>query len=211
MSLAPGSPVYYFVLFLIIGNLAALLLGVLIMTTPRRMGALFSGRARWISGRRLTKPLEVSRETDRALLKHPRVLGAIMLTSAALILIKGTLFISEIGTAEGGRLLARLYGGTHLASGAWESLWLSLVSLIMLGALLALAVGLLSMFSTKTLKRVSQIANRWISTRRAFKPFAKPHYQLDKLVRERPRLWGGVITVLSTYAVVVLGWIVRAV
>ena len=212
MVIIPGSPAYYFVLFLIAGNIFAVVVGVLMMTVPHRLRSWFStGKQRGISLRKLTKPLDVSHETDRALLKHPQWLGAAMLVGSALILIKATMFISGVSAVEGGRLLARLYMATKLPSGAWETLWLSLISLIMLGASLALVVGLLLMFDVKTLKRWSKTCNRWISLRQVMKPVDKPSYGLDKLVRDTPRIWGGVITLLALYVTFMLIGLVRAV
>ena len=211
MTIIPGSTTYYFILFLIVGNIFAVVVGMLMMTVPHRLRSWYSAGKRGISLRKLTKPLDVSHETDRALLKHPQWLGAAMLAGSALILIKGTIFISGVSAVEGGRLLARLYLATKLPSGAWETLWLSMISLIMLGATLALVVGLLLMFDVKTLKRWSKTCNRWISLRSVMKPAGKPNYGLDKLVRDTPRIWGGVITLLAFYVTFILIGVMRTV
>ncbi len=208
MLITPGSPLYYLILLLILGNLFALGIGVLMLVAPRRLGGIFKITDRWISMRRLTKPLDVPRQTDLAMLRYPRLLGAIMLVSAALILIKGANFISGVSVTDGGKLLARLYSGTRLSSGAWETLWLSLIIVIILGAVLAVAVGLMSLFKIGKLKDWATIANRWVSTRQMMKPLDMPHNNLDKLVRTQPRLWGGVITALALYSAVVLWWLV---
>ncbi len=83
------------------------------------------------------------------MLRYPRVLGAILLASAALILIKGTIFVTGMSVAEGGTLLARLYGDADVSGGLWESLWISLIAFIMLGALTAVVVGLMSLFQAR--------------------------------------------------------------
>ena len=211
MTITPGGSAYYFILFLIVGNIFAVVVGVLMMTVPQRLRSWFSAGKHGISLRKLTKPLDTSHDTDHALLKHPQWLGAAMLAGSALILIKGTIFISGVSAVEGGRLLARLYLATKLPSGAWETLWLSMISLIMLGASLALVVGLLLMFDIKTLKRWSKTCNRWISLRQVMKPSDKPSYGLDKLVRDTPRIWGGVITLLALYVTFMLIGFMRAV
>lgn len=211
MSITPGSAMYYLILFLIFGNLFALLIGVLMLAVPQRLGNVFKITNRWISMRRATKPLEVPHETDRAMLRYPRVLGAILLVSAALILFKGALFISSVAVVDGGKLLARLYSGSQLPSGAWETLWLSMIAIITTGAVLAVAVGLMSLFNLSRLTSWTDAANRWVSTRQATKPFAMSHYQLDKMVNAKPRLWGGVITVLALFSIFVLWWFVLGV
>lgn len=208
MSINPGSTLYYLILFLLVGNLFALAVGVLMMAAPQRLGALFKISNRWISTRRMTKPLAKPRQADRALLRYPRALGAIMLASAALILIKGMIFISGVGVADGGRLLARLYSGVMLSPVAWEFIWLALITVIMLGALLAIVVGLLSLFKLGTLERWAVSVNRWVSTRQLTKPLDMPHYHLDKIISAKPQLWGGIITVLALFSSVVLWWFV---
>ena len=208
MSITPGSTFYYLILFLIFGNLFAFFIGVLMIAAPQRLGDLFRISNRWISTRRMTKPLEKPRQHDRAMLRYPRVLGAIMLASAALILIKGIIFISGVSTADGGRLLARLYSGVNLSAVAWEVMWVTLITIILLGAILAIVVGLMSLFKLGKLKHWAESANRWVSTRQLTKPLDMPHYHLDKMVSAKPQLWGGVITALALFSSLVLWWFV---
>lgn len=208
MQITPDSMLYYLVMLLIIGNLFALGIGVLMLAAPQQLSAVFKFSNRWISTRKLTKPLEKTRQTENAMLHYPRVLGAILLASAALILIKGASFVTGMSVVEGGRLLARLYGDADISGGLWESLWISLIAFIVLGALTALVVGLMSLFRPGQLKHWGKSTNRWVSTRKMTKPLDTPHYQLDKLVVARPRLWGGVITVLALFSTLVLWWFV---
>ncbi|MGA9032979.1 MAG: hypothetical protein WB402_10715 [Sulfuricaulis sp.] len=206
MSISPGSTLYYLILFLIFGNLFAFLIGVLMIAAPQRLGDLLKISNRWISTRRMTKPLAIPRQADRTMLRYPRALGAIMLASAALILIKGTIFISGVSVADGGSLLALLYSGVKLSAVVWEVIWVTLIMIILLGAILAIVVGLMSLFKVGKLKDWSESANRWVSTRQLTKPLDMPHYHLDKMVSAKPRLWGGVITALALFSSLVLWW-----
>lgn len=208
MSITPGSALYYVIQFLVIGNLFALAIGVLMLLAPKQLGRLSALSNRWISTRRMTKPLAVPRQADRAMLRYPRVLGAIMLASALLILIKGTLFISKLSIADGGRLLASFFSGTSLSSHAWEALWTGLLVTVLVGAVLAVVVGLMSLFKLGKLKHWAESVNHWVSSRQATKPLDIPHYHLDQLVSAKPRLWGGVITVLALFSALVLWWFV---
>jgi hypothetical protein len=61
----------------------------------------------------------------------------------------------------------------------------------------------------ETLKHLSSYADRWISTRQTAKPFSRPYYVIDHLVAERPKAWGGVITLLSIYALGMIAWFAR--
>ena len=206
MPVDPSSVVHYLILFLIAGNLFAIVIGVLLMAAPEWMAVLRDFSNRWISTRQLTKPLDVPHETDHAMLRYPRTLGAIMLASGSLILVKGGLFVYGLSVTEGGRLLAHFFGVRNMTLSVWESLWLTLMSVIMLGALLALLVGVLSLFMTPTLERIVKIANTWLTVRRTLKPLTKPNYKFDRMVTGNPRLWGGAIVVVALYAVAVLWW-----
>jgi hypothetical protein len=208
MQITPNGMFYYLIVLLIIGNVFALGIGVLMLAAPRQLKAVSRFSNRWISTRKMTKPLAKSRPTEHAMLRYPRALGAIMLASATLILIKGTIFVTGMGVAEGGRLLARLYDDADVSSGLWESLWISLIAFIALGAVTAVVVGLMSLFRPGQLKRWAGSVNRWVSTRKLTKPLDIPRYHLDDLVAARPRLWGGVITALSLFSAVVLWWFV---
>jgi hypothetical protein len=199
----------YLILFLIAGNLAALVVGVLMLSMPQRL-ASWMHFGRRFSARRFTKPLEVMHETDAVMLRYPRVLGAVMLAGAVFILVHVAVFLSGVSTAEGGRMLASLFGGRQGASDVWEVLWQSLMALVILGALSSLVIGGLAFFKAETLRHWSAAANRWVSMRRALKPLDAPYYGLDRLVQARPRVWGAVITALALYALVVLAWFARA-
>ena len=211
MQITPDSMLYYLVVLLIFGNFFALIIGVLMLAAPQRLEALFKASNRWISTRRMTEPLDTPYPAERAMLRYPRVLGAVLLASAALILIKGTIFIAGMSVADGGKLLARLYGDADMSSSLWESLWISLIAFIALGAVMAVVVGLMSLFKLGQLRRWAEFVNRWVSTRQLMKPLDTPHYYLDKLVVARPRVWGGVITALALFSTLVLWWFVLGV
>lgn len=209
MSITPDGPLYYLILLLIVGNLFAFFIGVLMLVAPQKLGGVFSFANRWVSTRQISKPLAYPHQTDRTLLRYPHVLGAILLVSALLILIKGTIFISAVSVPEGGKLISRLYSGVVLSNVAWELIWIGMIIVIMLGAALAIVVGLMALFQLGTLRGWAESVNRWVSMRQVSKPLETPHYSLDKLVQTQPRFWGGLIILLALFSAIVLWWFVR--
>lgn len=193
---------------LIAGNIFALFVGILMLALPHRLEALFKVSDRWVSTKRTFEPLDLMHDTDRRVLRYPRVLGGLLVAGSLFILIRGGLFAAKVGAVEGGRLLARVFGG-KLPPPTWEVLWLSLVALLLLGALLALMLGILSFYRMETLKRWSAIANRWVTTQHLFEPLDTPNYTLNKIVHGKSRLWGAFITVFALCALVVLFWYLR--
>lgn len=211
MQITPDSMLYYLIVLLIFGNVFAFFIGVLMLAAPQKLSALSKFSNRWVSTSKFSEMLEKSRAADRIMLRYPRLLGTILLASAALILIKGAIFIAGMSAVDGGKLLARLFGDMNISSGAWESLWLSLIAFIALGAVMAVVVGIMSLFRLDQLKHWAGFMSRWISTSRLSKPLDTPHYPLDRLVVAQPRVWGGVITVLALFSAGVLWWFVRGV
>ncbi len=209
MKTAISQQIAHFIAQLLVaGNFFALIIGILMLAVPHRLEALFKVSDRWVSTKRSFEPLDLMHDTDRRVLRYPRVLGGILVIGSIFILIRGGVFAAGMSAAEGGRLLARVFGG-KLPSAAWEVLWLSLIAFLLLGALLALVLGILSFYRMETLKRWSAVANRWVATQHLFEPLDTPNYTLNKIVHEKSRLWGALITVFALSALVALFWYLR--
>lgn len=193
---------------LIAGNLFALLVGILMLAVPHRLQSLFKASDRWVSTKRTFEPLDLMHDADRHFFRRPHVLGSILVVGAAFILIRGGVFAASIDAVQGGRLLARVFGA-KLPPPVWEIFWITLVSTLLLGALLALVLGLLSFYRLDTLKRWSATANRWVATQHLFDSLDVPNYGLNKIVHEKSRLWGTLITVFSISALIALFWYLR--
>jgi hypothetical protein len=198
----------YLMYLLIAGNLFALGLGVLLLVVPQKLVGWVGIGARWFSWRRATRALDIKHDTDAMLMRNPRLLGVVLFVSGAIILVRGAMFAMQISTREGGVMLAQFLGSA-LAPQAWESVWVSLLSLVLLGALLALAVGLLALVRADLLARFSAFSNRWVTARKATQPLARTYRGLDLMVHTHPRFWGAVITLLALYAVGTLTWFSR--
>ncbi len=192
---------------LLIGNIFAVLVGVLLVVAPQQLARWSRMPNTWISTQAFSDRLEQMHDIDRYAFRRPRLLGLLLLAGAAFILLQGGLFVRRLGIADGGRLLATLFEGQTMAAAFWEALWLSLVMLLLAGALLALLVGLLGLFAQSRLHGLARAANLWISTRRSSEALDIPHYRLEHLVRQRPRLWGAAIALLGTYVVAALFWL----
>ncbi len=197
-------------MILLVGNVFAVLVGVFLITAPQRLAKWSRLPNRWVSTEAVIKPLEQMRDVDRYAFRHPRLLGVLLLAGAAFILFQGTPLVWRISIADGGRLLADVFGNGSMPSALWEALWLSLIALLVLGIVLTLTVALLGLFSPGVLARLHAKANRWVSTQRSSEALDAPHYALDDIIRHRPRVWGGAIVLLAVYTLVNLLWLLRA-
>lgn len=201
--------IHLIVLVLIAGNIFAAVVGVLMIIAPARLASWSRVSDRWVSTRPLTEPLDQTRDLDSRVLRRPRAAGIMMFAGAVFILFQGVLFARRTSVGEGGRLLSEIFAGSGLPLSAWETLWLSLLAFLLLGAVLALVVGALAIFNSSLLSRLSRQANRWVSTGGGVKALDAPHYGFDSIVRSRPRVWGVVITLLAVYVLIVLFWFWR--
>lgn len=201
-----------FGIVLILGNLFALAAGVALLLAPHKVITWLGLRTQHpLSVRRLTKVLDVPRNSDKVMLRYPRVLGAALLASGIFILVKGGLFVSTLSLVEGGRALALLFPGAAIPRVLWKSFWVVTMGVILFGALLAVLVGLLALLRVQTLKKLSSVADRWISTRRVIKPASRPYYGIDRFVATHPQALGGVIALLAIYTLGMIVWFNRSV
>lgn len=80
----------------------------------------------------------------------------------------------------------------------------ALVILLLVGAALALLVGLLLWLRPNQLRRMDEVANRWLSSRRATRVFDVPHNQIDRYVAHHARMSGWVMLAGSGYLFVAI-------
>jgi hypothetical protein len=210
--MAPLSGWLNFVIMLLLaGNVVAFVIGLTLIFAPERAPSWFGTRKKPHSVRRALKPLEKVHETDSLMLRRPMLLGAMLFVAAAIILIEGTRILSTVSMAQGGEILLKMFGGNPARRPLWEALWTSTVIFVALGALFALAVGAAALFRPKLLRQWAAMANQWVSTRQAVKPYSgKPYYGADRALQDNPRAMGAVIALASLYVIGMLIWLLRA-
>jgi hypothetical protein len=207
MSGTASEVMRFLVVVLIVGNVLALVVGLSLLIVPRKIIKLFSlNSVHPLSVRRLSKSMEMPRNSEKVMLRYPRVLGATLLAGGVFVLIKWSIFVSTLDAKMGGQMLMRLYVDTRLPPAVWESLWLTMLVLILIGALFAILIGVLALVRVQTLKNLSNFTNRWVSTRQAAKPVSRPYYGIDRFVATHPQVLGGVIALLSVYTLIMILW-----
>ncbi|MCW8918189.1 MAG: hypothetical protein OQL08_05185 [Gammaproteobacteria bacterium] len=184
-------------LFLLIGSLFALLLGVLFLLSPQQ-AAMFTGRYnRWLSLRRPTRPLEIPHPVDHTLYHHHRLIGLLLLLAAGYILYR---FGFDYRQQEAVALIAASPWHPALVEWLLEALLWFLIPFSLLLLLLGGAMAL----KPSTLKGLEQHANRWLSTRKLLHPLDKPNLSLDRWSQSHPRLFGALLTLAALYSLTLL-------
>jgi hypothetical protein len=186
------------VLFLMAGSLAGLVVGVLLLWHPERLRAINNILNRWISTRRIDKPLERSIVLDPWFYRYRRTSSTLVLLASAYLLYFFTAGIDRTNTIL---VLSRHFS---LPPGFVGVLLDALVLSALLGAALAAFVSLFLLWRPSALREFEQSANQWVSLRRALKPLEVQRLDLDEYVSKYGRQTGILLVLGSLYTLVFL-------
>jgi hypothetical protein len=178
-------------IFLLIGALLGVALGLLLILKPRFLPSINRVANYWISMRHGDRVLDQTISIDYWFYQHHRLLGILITLGACYLLVYfGYLF--DKSTALHG--LADYVPITLL-----DGLLDALVIASLLGAAVALIVGLLLWLRPNLLHSVDRTANLWLSSRCATKVLNVPHDQVDRYIEHHTCLAGWVLLMGSAY------------
>lgn len=188
--------------FLLLGSIAGLGMGALLISRPDRLRALSNILNRWISTRHLEAPLERSVSLDPWFYRHRRISAGVIQLGAIYMLYFFTVSLdaqSAINAISGKFAIPD-------AAAAWLLDAMVLASLT--GAVLAFFVSMFLMLRPSALREFEQGANRWISLRQAMKPVEIVRGEVDEFVYKHARRAGILLIVGSMYVLALLAtWI----
>jgi hypothetical protein len=188
------------VLFLLLGSLAGLVAGALLLWNPQRLRAISAILNRWVSTRHVNQALDRSIELDPWFYRYRRVSATVILLASGYILYAFTFGLERasavIALASQFNLPAVIVGGLLDA----------LVLSALLGALLAAFVSLFLLLRPSLLRDFEQSANSWVSLRRGLKPVEVPRQGVDEFVFKYGRQAGILLILGSLYVLVLLFW-----
>lgn len=186
------------VLFLMLGSLAGLVVGTLLLWSPQRLRAVGSLLNRWISTRHLDQTLDRSVAIDPWFYRHHRTSAWLILLASAYIIYSFTVGLDRASAVIG--LSRRFYLPEGLVGGLLDAMALS----ALLGALLAVFVSLFLLLRPSMLRDFEQGANRWISLRRGLKPLEIGRGGADEYVFKYGRQAGILLVLGSLYTLSLL-------
>ncbi len=191
-----------FVLFLIVGSLAGLAVGVLLFWRPQAVRRAGQKLNRWISTRQMDQALERTVSLDHWFYRHHRISGAASLLGALYILYFFTARMQREQILGG---LARSFQlPPQLAAGLLDAVVLS----ALVGALFAVLVSLFLLLRPSMLRGFEQGANQWVSLRRALKPAEIVRPGVDEYVFLHARQAGALLILGSLYVLaMLLSWL----
>jgi len=192
------------VLFLMVGSLAGLVVGVLLLWRPQRLHAVSALLNRWISTRHLDQSLERSVSLDPWFYRYRRTSGVLTLLGSCYILYFFTVSLDKTSAINGLSQYFQLPAvlvGSLLDAGALIAL---------LGATFAALISVFLLWRPSMLRDFEQGANQWLSLRRALKPVEIPRQGVDEYVFQYGRRAGILLVLGSLYTLVLLTiWLAR--
>jgi len=189
-------------MLLITGSMTGLLVGVWMLVRPESFLRANRFLSQWHSMRKATKPLMVSRRTERFVYRHHRPVGLLILAGSAYVLY------ALVNNYDQKKLGAAMFGGGYYSPLA-DWLVPGLAVSLGVGVLFAMGIGGFLLIRPSLLKGFEAWANRWVSPRRASRVLDEVHEGPDRfLIRWRP--WVAVALIFgSSYALIRLSAFIR--
>lgn len=188
-------------IFLLIGALMGVAVSLSLIFKPHLLARTSQMANRWISTSRMDQMLNRSIGIEQWFYQHHRLLGILITFGACYILVYFGLLFDKPAT------LQSLSG--YAPNWLRDILLDALVLASLIGAVVALFVGLFLWLRPSLLRGIEASANQWISTDRAVRVLEVPHDQVEQFVARHLHRVGWLLLVASIYLFFVLArWLV---
>jgi hypothetical protein len=183
-------------IFLFLGAVLGGVIGLLLIFRPQLFWRINRVANSWITLRVAERPLDRYISVERWFYRLHRPFGLFFAIGA--VYVMGFFATAYDKTAAMHALVP------YAPAVVLDFLLDALVIVLLVGAALALFVGLLLWLRPNQLRRIDEVANRWLSSRRATKVLDVPHNQVDRYVAHHARVSGWVMLAGSGYLFVAI-------
>jgi hypothetical protein len=174
------------VIFFLLGGLVLLAVGISLIVNSSGALRFFGSMNRWVSMRRMSRPLEIPRDTRQAVQQYRYWFAAIFVAGGVFAVFSlltqfdaaAIVFVLDLG------FLKPSFSGWLIDSVRW---------LLVVGNLLAIVAGILLAFSPATVVKLEARGSHWYSERQVTKGADKLNLRLDAWVESHPRPAGWAI------------------
>ena len=198
MSVAHKLLLHAMLLSLMVGSIAGLFVGVLMVLRPSWLLHASARVNRWVATRHITNFMEKLIKVDRWFYRYHQISGIFLLSGAVFLIY----FFSA--RFDKPRMLPVLFRAYPLPPALIDVLLDSAVLSILLGAVLVLIVGLFLLIRPSMLRGFELGANQWISLRRALRPFEISRFGVDEYLFQSVQMVGLLLLFGSLYTMAVL-------
>jgi hypothetical protein len=179
------------VIFLLVGSVASLLLGLALVFRTEKALAFMRAMNRWVSTRRVLRQAELPRAAQVESRRGRLLLALFLLFGGALALyvLLARLEIPRAAMVLGVNVQKWFLIGVALQTMKW---------FLVAGSALAVAVSILMLFFPARMTALEARLDKWYSTRQVLPPTGESmRYPLDMMVEAAPHAAGWVITISS--------------
>lgn len=160
--------------FLMLGSVAGLILGGIMILRPRWLVHASLIANRWISTRHIDKFLETSINIDSWFYRYRRVSGSVTLAGAIYILYYFSAQIDKTSVISG---LAKRF---RMPTAYISALYDPMVLIAILGSAFVLFISLFVLYRPSLFSKFEHGANEWVSLRRTMKPLEIVRNSVDE-------------------------------
>lgn len=178
-------------IFLLIGALMGVALGLMLIFWPRILARVNSVANYWLSMRHIDRMLDRSISIELWVYKHHRTLGLLIILGAGYMLVYFGFLFDKAAALQ----LLNRYAPAQLLDGLLEAVVISSLT----GAVVAMLAGFVLWFRPGLLRDIEADANKWVSSRRATKVLDVQHDQVDRFVARHARQVGWLLLLCSIY------------
>jgi hypothetical protein len=187
------------IVFLLIGGLASVAFGWVLIFRSAQALSFMRGMNRWVSTRRALKQLEVPRHVGEPRKAGRHWFGLFLAAGGGFVLyvLLTRIEIPRVAMVLGVNVQRWFLAGVALQTMKW---------LLVIGSALAVAVGFLMLFFPRLLEAFEARMNRWYSTRQLLPSGGESmKFPLELLVEAYPRAAGWIIAAGSLVVAVAMG------
>jgi hypothetical protein len=179
---------YMTFLFCLIASVFSFVVGIALLSGSHRALSFFDLMNRWVSVRKMMKPLSTPHFIEPMLLKRRNILGSgiIVGASATILLLAQADLASALSLFNGSLSQPEITGVAE-----------NLKEFLLVGNAICLLVGAMIIFYPDFLATVESYTDRWYSTRKRMEPLDRMHMEVDCWVLKHPTSVGLALCILS--------------
>ncbi len=187
-----------FLSVLVLGSVAGLIVGAILILQPSWLVRANLINNRWISTRHLDKILERPINFDSWFYRYRRVSGLLTLAGAIYILYY---FSVQLDKSSAISSLARSF---KVSTTFIDMLFDPMVWIALSGSAFAVIISVFMLFRLNLFRRFELGANKWVSLRRTIKPLEILHSNVDDYTFSHTLQMGVMVLMGSVYTLVML-------